>query len=77
MSWKELFPEGRIIFYEGDDPEGFVKEIKERFGYDIMAHTYGWTKEDDRNHFNEEDGYSFHCPPEILDEVYTQYPMGS
>jgi len=26
-TWRELFPEGRTIFYEGDDPETFAQEI--------------------------------------------------
>jgi hypothetical protein len=34
MTWKELFPDGRFIFYEGDDPDAFAKEIKARFGFD-------------------------------------------
>jgi hypothetical protein len=33
-SWKRLFPEGRTIFYEGDDPEGFRQQIKAEFGFD-------------------------------------------
>jgi hypothetical protein len=33
-TWAERFPEGRHIFYEGDDPEGFRAEIRERFGFD-------------------------------------------
>lgn len=32
--WQEMFPEGRVLFYEGDDPEGFVKEMKEKFNFD-------------------------------------------
>ena len=69
MTWRELFREGRFIFYEGDDPEGFAKEINERFGFDPRQ------SED----FNEHGGYGFHCPPEHLDDIYgtDKYPMGS
>jgi hypothetical protein len=33
----ELFPEGRHIFYEGDDPAGFIKEMKERYGLEVTV----------------------------------------
>lgn len=68
--WSEMFPNGRTIFYEGDDPEGFVAEIKEKFCFDPSL-SRGW---------NATLGYySFHCPAEHLDEVYGsgKYPMGS
>ena len=32
MSRAELWPEGRHFYYEGDDPAGFVRELKARFG---------------------------------------------
>jgi hypothetical protein len=39
-TWATLFPEGRYIYYEGDDPIGFIKEIKEKFGFDLL--TFGF-----------------------------------
>lgn len=33
-NWSGLFPDGRCIFYEGDDPDGFRAEIKTKFGFD-------------------------------------------
>jgi len=30
----ELFPEGRTLYYEGDDPTAFVAEMKAKFGFD-------------------------------------------
>ena len=30
MTWAEMFPDGRQIFYEGDKPKAFAKEIKQR-----------------------------------------------
>jgi hypothetical protein len=72
--WADLFPEGRVIYYEGDDPEGFVAEIKKRFNFDPSA----------------DDGWSyvanglppfrrFFCPAHLLDRIYGDgnYPMGS
>lgn len=68
MKWGEMFPDGRIIFYEGDDPKGFCKEIKERFGFDPSEGNRNW---------NRRCGYSFDCPGKHLDAIYTEYPMGS
>jgi hypothetical protein len=33
----ELYPEGRHLYYEGDDPTGFIKELKERYGLDVSV----------------------------------------
>lgn len=78
-SWKELRPEGRDIFYEGDNPQEFVEEIKAEFGFDPSADE-GWGV-----HIPGDDSYpsfysyGFHCPPGILDAVYSsdRWPMGS
>ena len=35
--WKEDYPEGRHFYYEGNDPAGFVKEIKSKFGIDATV----------------------------------------
>jgi hypothetical protein len=32
--WGELFPEGRWVFYEGEDPDGFAAEMVAKFGFD-------------------------------------------
>jgi hypothetical protein len=32
--WKDLFPHGRGICYEGDDSEGFAAKIRQEFGFD-------------------------------------------
>jgi hypothetical protein len=59
----ELFPEGRFIFYEGDDPKRFRREIKAEFGFDP-----GPAPEE-----------GFLCPPEHLDAIYgdERFPTGS
>jgi hypothetical protein len=65
--WSELMPEGRTIFYEGDDPENFAAEMFNRFGLDVAGD--GWC---------DEYGYQFHCPVELLNQIYMgDYPMGS
>ena len=66
-TWRDLFPDGRVIFYEGDDPEGFRAQIRTEFGFD-PGDTLSW-----------EMSYSFHCPPEYLDAIYggSRWPMGS
>jgi hypothetical protein len=56
-------PDGRFIFYEGDDSRGFRRQIKAEFGFDPGPQP--------------EDG--FHCPAEHLDEIYAsgRFLMGS
>jgi hypothetical protein len=65
--WADLFPEGRGIYYEGDDPEGFVAEIKTKYNFDPSADD-GWST-----------SYRFFCPAHLLDSIYGDgnYPMGS
>lgn len=89
-SWRELFPDGRYIYYEGDDPEGFIEEVKTRFGFDPTANCLpnpicrGWFKDDApvvdwKEEYAESKSFGFHCPPEHLDAIYggDKYPMGS
>jgi hypothetical protein len=68
-TWAELFPEGRFIFYEGDDPTGFADEIWERFNF-AVDQSPKWKGGGDPG---------FHCPAQLLDEIYGsgRYPMGS
>lgn len=70
--WKQMFPEGRFIFYEGHKPEGFIAEIKQRFGFDPVEGNLGWSKE-----FKEYKSFGFFCPPEHLDAICTEYPIDS
>jgi hypothetical protein len=78
--WQDLFPEGRHIYYEGHNPSQFVKEIKERFGFDPSLNNPLWGKRYQRTKdcpaFT---SYSFDCPAEHLDAIYGsgRYPMGS
>lgn len=69
MTWAELFPYGRDVYYEGKDPKGFAKEMKEKFG--INPHTSGY--------YTKKQGYRFHIPARHLDAIYgnSKYPLGS
>jgi hypothetical protein len=62
----ELFPDGRHVWYEGDDPRGFVKTIRERFGITLTL------KKDPS-------GYAFFCPPGYVEAIYCsdEWPIGS
>ena len=92
-TWQEMFPDGRVLFYEGDDPDGFVKEMKEKFNYDPSMNSVDFSSLSPiPNTPNtawgkwlpgdaKEPGfmsYAFHCPGHLLDKVYCgQYPLGS
>jgi hypothetical protein len=92
-SWQEMFPEGRVVFYEGDDPEGFVKEMKEKFNFDPSMTDVDFTalapipntpnKAWGELIPGDADGpgflsYAFHCPGHLMDKVYGgSYPLGS
>src|ERR1022692_2151285 len=67
-TWSSLFPEGRDIFYEGDDPAGFVWQIRTEFGFSPAIDPH-WAAqiEDDTCSFV---SHRFYCPPEHLDAVY-------
>lgn len=68
-NWRGLFPNGRMLFYEGNTPEAFVEEMKSKFGFDPSVDPKGsWTR-----------SRMFFCPPEHLDAVYgnATYPLGS
>ncbi len=88
MSWAEMFPDGRGICYEGDDPEGFAAQVKAEYGFDPstdpMWHTailnggYNWG---DMEPAEDPLGRScwFLCPAEHLDEIYSsgRFQVGS
>lgn len=70
-AWRELFPNGRVIIYEGDEPEWFAAAILERFGFDPSA--------DERWDAENEHARWFLCPAEHLDQIYgsSRYRVGS
>ena len=69
-TWQEMFPDGRHVFYEGNKPKEFAKEMKEKFGFDPSENNIYW---------NRKSGYSFHLPGEYINEIYdrSKYPLGS
>jgi hypothetical protein len=79
-TWAEMFPEGRDIFYEGDDPDGFVAEIIAEFGFDprnCPARYLGFNRAEGPT-WTAERGWAFRCPAEHLDAIYSaRFPMGS
>ena len=84
-TWAELFPDGRTIFYEGDDPEAFRKLVKTEFGFDPSEHPgdltglYNRLDAPRESTWDEQHGWSFHCPAEHLNAIYSnsRFPMGS
>ena len=72
--WTDYYPNGRYVFYEGDDPHSFVREMKNKYNFDP-------SKEGRKNNFrwNDECGWCFLLPGYCINEVYdrTKYPLGS
>jgi len=79
-TWREMFPAGRHIYYEGGDPDGFRAQIREEFGFDPGDHRLwgDWTGDtpDDPEGFK---SYGFDCPAEHLDAIYgsSRWRLGS
>jgi hypothetical protein len=84
-TWAERFPEGRTLFYEGDDPGAFREQIQAEFGFDpaecpgVYANQpettdYGalnaMAAEAKQPTWDEDHGWQFHCPAAHLDTVY-------
>lgn len=63
-TWAELFPEGRWIYYEGNNPKKFVTEMKKLFGLKLDPY---------------EVKGGFHCPAKYIDEIYgnERWKLGS
>jgi len=91
--WSQLCPDGRTLYYEGDDPDGFARAVKTQFGFDVAEHRGYWpVKNDDESYsykphseptWNESHGWQFHCPVEHIDAIYgdetfrRRWPLGS
>lgn len=70
-TWGELFPDGRDIFYEGNDPEGFVRQIKAEFGFDPSEDPrWGLEHYEDGEPVHRVNMYQFRCPGEHMDAIY-------
>ena len=75
-AWSDLFPEGRDIFYEGNDPVRFVRQIQSEFGFSPASDPRGGEHIDgDGLSFT---SHSFYCPSEHLDAIYgnNRFPVG-
>ena len=78
-TWSEMMPDGRLVFYEGNDPKGFAAEMKSKFGLDVRAKNQPTNGLWGKPSFTKKGGYSFHCPGHLMDEIYgnAKYPLGS
>jgi hypothetical protein len=62
--WAELYPEGRVLYFEGEDLFGFIQQVKEKFGLDLSRSPNA--------------SFQFRCPPEHLQEMLNgDYPVGT
>lgn len=79
LQWSKLFPDGRVLFYEGDDPKGFRAEMRTKFGFDPAAPCKGVLGGEEFRRFNKRHDYQFFCPANVLDKVYGKkgYMLGS
>lgn len=74
MSWDEMFPEGRVVFYEGDDPENFEQEMKS-IGIDVNYSLENkWMNPCDWREMR-----SFYIPSGRVEEIYgsNNWTLGS
>jgi hypothetical protein len=84
VMWKELLPEGRVLYYEGDDSEEFRAAIQWEFGFDpaephpdVVGCWGEWLETHDGRWFQ---SFPFFCPPEHIDAIYgadERWPVGS
>jgi hypothetical protein len=68
-TWRDHYPEGRDIFYEGNDPVAFAEQVKVEFGFDPReaqpVHAI-WQPHEPYDGWNDQCGWRFHCRPSIL-----------
>jgi hypothetical protein len=78
-SWADLFPDGRVIFYEGDNPDEFVTTIRREFGFDPSADTQWGAQIPVEGPESPYISYAFLCPPGLMDVIYgdDRFPLGS
>jgi hypothetical protein len=79
IPWSEIYPEGRELFYEGDDPAGFAAEINLNYDLDPAASPNWGVHIPASDGLNAFTSYAFHCPAKYLDTLYGtgRYPLGS
>jgi hypothetical protein len=57
----ELYPDGELVSYQGNDPQAFCQQTRTRLGLDPA--------DDDRRELARQ----FWCPPRVLDVVLADY----
>jgi hypothetical protein len=85
FTWAGRFPDGRTLFFEGDDRDGFIKVIAGEFGFDPsqapgdLTGMYDRLDDPREPTWDSEHGWAFHCPAEHLDAIYgsDRFPVGS
>jgi hypothetical protein len=79
IAWaEEYWPDGRNIYYEGDEPEAFAATIKDEFGLDVTSDR-AWGQVIDDFEGGSFVSYEFHCPARLLGDIYysDRWPIGS
>jgi hypothetical protein len=77
----EMFPDGRMLFYEGDDPDGFRAEIIAECGFDPADRPgyFSWP-DGDWTPLDWDQHRAFSCPPEHLEAIdgrHRRWPIGT
>jgi hypothetical protein len=79
VAWAEdYWPEGRHIYYEGDEPDTFAVTIMDEFGLDVTSDP-GWGQVIDDSEGGSFLSYKFKCPARLLGDIYysNRWAMGS
>ncbi len=79
IAWaEEYWPDGRDIYYEGNEPEAFAATIKAEFGLDVTGDP-AWAEIIGDGEGSSFMSCRFHCPPELLGDIYysDRWPIGS
>lgn len=79
IAWAEdYWPDGRHVYYEGDEPEAFAATVKDEFDLDL-TNDHAWGEVIDEGGGNSFVSYGFHCPTELLGDIYysNRWPIGS
>jgi len=79
IAWAEgYWPDGRHIYYEGDEPEAFAATIKDEFGLDLTSDP-AWGQVIDDSEGGSFVSYGFDCPAGLLGDIYysDRWPTGS
>jgi hypothetical protein len=75
-----MYPEGRVVYYEGDDPEGFRSEMLDEFGFDAaIPYDCGQVEGIRLRPTNWEGNRNFHIPAGLVRAVYgsERWPLGT